>query len=98
MDQNGVFQNFRGAEPPVDPPLVIFNISISLVSNGGLGGQSPPRLASDGLGFEYGVFGKCPEALDRKEQGGNAINGTSIASASIRRKLAIFCACAKNVA
>ena len=46
--------------------------SNSLFSNGGSGGAEPPRLASDGLGFESGVFGKCPEALDCKEQGGNA--------------------------
>ena len=43
------------------------SISNSRVSNGGLGGRAP-RLASDGLGFEYGVFGKCPEALNRKER------------------------------
>ena len=50
----------------------------------GVWGAEPPRLASDGLGFESGVFGKCPEALDRKEQGGN---GTSIAKNAMLLRL-----------
>ena len=45
----------------------------SVVSNGGSGGQTPPRLASDGLGFESRSLGSQRIRKERDFDRKNAI-------------------------